>query len=207
MPSSSTTGRVRRSAEERRIEIGEAARDLALAEGLDAVTLRAVAARIGVASGLVAHYIPGMDDLVADTFAEIVGTELAEVRALLPDAPAPERLGALVRTSLDPARAEVTLVWVQAWALGSRNVALAARVREAMDAWRRVIADEISRGMAQGSIPEGEAEPIAWHVLAMIDGLGAHALVGWGPGIDAVTPVLRAVAGLLGVPVARLGGG
>lgn len=205
MPSPSTTGRTRRSADERRAQIADAARALALAEGLDALTLRAVAARVGVASGLVAHYAPSMDDLVADTFAELVAAELEEVRAGLPKASAPERLGALLRTVLDPARSDVTLIWVQAWALGVRNPALAARVQQSMDAWRAALADEIGRGMAEGSIPAGDPEPLAWHVLAMIDGVGAHTLVGWGPGIDTVTPVLRAVSGLLGVPAGRFG--
>ena len=190
------------SADKRRDQIAGAARELALAEGLGAVTLRAVAARVGVASGLVAHYIPSMDDLVADTFFDIVAGELEEVRALLPDAAAPVRIGALLRTTLDPARRDVTLVWVQAWALGTRNAPLAERVRAAMDAWRAVIAEEVSRGMADGAIPAADPEPLAWHLLAMIDGLGAHALVGWGPAIAPVAPVepvLRAAAGLLGI--------
>lgn len=201
MPQTSTTGRARLNAEQRREQIAGAARELALADGLDAVTLRAVATRISVASGLVAHYIPSMDDLVADTFFDIVAGELEEVRALLPDAAAPVRIGALLRTTLDPARRDVTLVWVQAWALGTRNAPLAERVRAAMDAWRALIAEEVSRGMAAGVIPAGDAEPLAWHLLAMIDGLGAHGLVGWGAGIDPVSPVLRAAAGLLGVEV------
>lgn len=206
MPQTSTTGRARLSAEQRREQIAGAARELALADGLDAVTLRAVATRIGVASGLVAHYIPSMDDLVADTFVDIVSAELDEVRALLPDVPAPTRIGALLRTTLDVARRDVTLVWVQAWALGTRNAPLAERVRAAMDAWRGALAEEIARGMDAGTIPPADPEPLAWHLLAMIDGLGAHALVGWGPGIDPVAPVLRAAAGLLRVDAEALGG-
>lgn len=191
--------RTRKSAAERRAEVADTARDLALREGLDAVTLRAVAARMGVASGLIAHYAPSMDDLVADTFGDIVEDELVEVLALLPDAPAPARLGAMMRTLLDDARREVNLVWVQSWALGTRNAPLAARVHSSMDAWRAAISAEIARGMHDGTIPRRDPDPLAWHVLAMIDGLSAHSLVGWSPGVDRVGPVVRAVAGLLDV--------
>ena len=68
MSQESTVRRTRKSPAERRDEIAAAARDIALADGLVAVTLRAVAARVGVAPGLVAHHVDGMDALVADTF-------------------------------------------------------------------------------------------------------------------------------------------
>ena len=92
--------------------------------------------------------------------------------------------------------------WLGSWTpKPKRPTPIIERVRAAMDAWRALIAEEVSRGMAAGVIPAGDAEPLAWHLLAMIDGLGAHGLVGWGAGIDPVSPVLRAAAGLLGVEV------
>ena len=60
------TRAARKSPAERSAEIAEAARLLALEQGLTAVTLRAIAARAGVAPALVAHYQPSMDALVAD---------------------------------------------------------------------------------------------------------------------------------------------
>nr|WP_253257413.1 TetR family transcriptional regulator [Arthrobacter sp. Hiyo1] len=46
----------RKTPAERAAEIAEAAKEIALEQGLSAITLRNVAARVGVASGLVAHY-------------------------------------------------------------------------------------------------------------------------------------------------------
>ncbi len=205
MSETSTTRRVRKSPDERRIEMAGAARAIALAEGLDAVTLRAVAARMGVAPGLVAHYAPSMDDLVADTFGELVSQELAEVVSLIErEESATRRLAVLLGTLLDGSRGDITLVWVQAWGMGARNDALAARVRAEMDRWQEALASEIDRGIDAGEFARDDARALAWHLLAMIDGLNAHSLVRWNAGPDRGALTLRAVAGLLGVDPASL---
>jgi AcrR family transcriptional regulator len=197
--------RLRKSAAERRAEVADAARALAREQGLAAVTLRAVAARVGVAPGLVAHYAPSMDDLVADTFGDLVATELRDIVTLVQRAdPAPRRLGILLETLLDGSRSDITLVWVQAWAMGAGNEALATRVRTEMDDWQDAIAAEIARGMDDGSLVRGDAAGIAWHLLAMIDGLNAHSLVRWNDRPDRVTLAARAIAGLVGVDPAEL---
>src|SRR6478735_5599788 len=148
----------RRPPAERRAELAAAARDLALADGLAAVTLRSVAGRAGVTPALVAHYHPAMDALVASAFDAVVGAELAEVRILLATADGPTaRVALLLRTLLDGTRDDVTLVWVEAWALGRRNEALAAAVREQMDAWQALILDVVERGVATGTFHADDA--------------------------------------------------
>lgn len=200
MTDTSRPPRVRKSPDERRREVAEAARALALDDGLDAITARAVATRVGVAPGLVAHYIPSMDDLVADTFGDIVARELAAIVDLLADETgAARRLGILIDTVLDGGRRDVTLVWVQGWGLGTRNDALAARVREEMDAWQQAIAAEIERGQDAGEFAALDADAAAWHLLAMFDGLGAQGLVRWRGDPDRTAMTRRMMAGLLGV--------
>jgi AcrR family transcriptional regulator len=207
MPESSTTARVRKSPGERRAEVEAAARAIALEQGLDALTLRAVAARVGVAPGLIAHYAGTMDDLVAGTFGALVSAELHDVTALMRAADAPaERIRVLLDTLLDGSRADITLVWVQAWGLGARGEALAARVRIEMDAWQAAIAAEIERGMDAGAFARADAAAIAWHLLAMIDGQGAYSLVRWNDQPDRRALTARAAAGLLGVEPGELGG-
>src|SRR6478735_8843187 len=152
----------RRPPAERRAELSAAARDLALTDGLTAVTMRGVAGRAGVAPALVAHYHPVMDELVASAFTAVVAAELEEVRALLDREDDPTaRLAALLRTLLDGTRDDVTLVWVEAWALGRRNEALAAAVREQMDAWQALMHDLIAAGAAAGEFEVDDPAAVA----------------------------------------------
>ena len=197
----------RKSPAERSAEIADAARQVALEQGLAAVTLRSIAARAGVAPALVAHYQPNMDALVASTFGTIVAAELAEVHDLVAALPTPrERLALLLETLLDGTRDDVTVVWVEAWALGRRNEALAERVRDEMDDWRTLVQDIIEAGVASDGFETDDAASVAWQLLGMIDGLNAHALVRWEDAADRGSRIGHAVEGMLGLPRGALAG-
>jgi AcrR family transcriptional regulator len=190
----------RKSPAERSAEIADAARDIALEHGLSAVTLRGIASRIDVAPALVAHYEPNMDALVAATFGTIVAAELDEVEALAGALPTPrEQLAALLETLLDGTRDDVTVVWVESWALGRRNDALAATVRDEMDRWRAFVQGIVEAGVAAGEFETDDAASVAWQLLGMIDGLNAHALVRWEDATDRGSRIGHAVEGMLGL--------
>ena len=190
----------RKSPAERAAEIADAAHELALEQGLTAVTLRAVAARIDVAPALVAHYEPDMQALIASTFASIVAAELAEVDALVAGLPTPrDALAAMLATLLDGSRDDVTVVWVEAWAMGRRNEALAASVRDEMDAWQAMIRGVVEAGVASGEFETDDPAAVAWQLLGMIDGLNAQALVRWGDAADRGSLISHAVEGMLGL--------
>ncbi|WP_456283781.1 TetR/AcrR family transcriptional regulator [Microbacterium sp. JZ101] len=189
----------RRAPAERRAEIAATARAIALADGLHAVTLRAIAARASVTPALVAHYAPAMEELVATTFAGIVGDELAEVAQLVAGEAPRDALRALIETLLGGTRDDVTAVWVEAWALGRRSGPLAAAVREQMDAWARLLREVIEAGAADGSFRVEDPSAAAWQLLGMIDGLNAQALVRWGGAAERAELLLRAAEAMLGV--------
>lgn len=168
----------RKSPEERSAEIQDAARAIALAGGLTAVTLRSVAAQAGVTPALVAHYQPSMESLVASTFTAVVRAELADVASLLEPFPtATERLAHLIDTLQDGSRDDLTLVWVDAWSLGRRSDLLASAVRTQMDAWEALITDVLVEGCDAGEFSTGDPDTVAWQLLGMIDGLNAQSLV------------------------------
>ncbi|MFJ3395060.1 TetR/AcrR family transcriptional regulator [Leifsonia aquatica] len=185
---------------ERRAEIAEAARGLALADGLAAVTLRGVASRAGVTPALVAHYHPAMDELVAATFAAAVSPEVAEVRALVEAQRGPvARVAALLRTLLDGSRDDVTTVWVEAFAIGRRNDRLAETVRGQMDAWQSLIQEVVAEGADSGAFTVADPAAVAWQLLGAIDGLNAQGLVRWGAAGDRYPLLAHAAEGMLGL--------
>ncbi|TDN91720.1 TetR family transcriptional regulator [Microbacterium sp. BK668] len=167
------------------------------------MTLRAVAGRVGVAPALVAHYEPNMDALVAASFCAVVSAELGEIRAAITAAATPtESLAALLRTLLDGTRDDVTVVWVEAWAMGRRNETLAEAVRAEMDAWQSVVQDVVESGIASGEFETTDAAAsadVAWQLLGMIDGLNAQALVRWNDERSRGSVLHRAVEGMLGL--------
>ncbi|MFW0792985.1 TetR family transcriptional regulator C-terminal domain-containing protein [Gordonia sp. CPCC 205515] len=192
--------RTRKSAEERAEEIRSSARDLALAEGLPALTLRAVAARIGVASALVAHYEPSMEELVARTFSSITIAEVDEITTLVADAEtATDKLRQLIATLLEPARDDVTTVWADAFSLGRTNEPLAAAVRAVMDRWQLLVAGIIDEGVDGGEFTTDVAADVAWQFLGMIDGVNSHALVHYAGAPDRGRLVCRAMENELGL--------
>ncbi|MFI8101020.1 TetR/AcrR family transcriptional regulator [Streptomyces sp. NPDC086023] len=76
MSSSVPRKRVRKSPEARRAEIVEAATAVALTEGLECVTLRRIAEELTVRPGLISHYFPSAEDLVAEAFGSAATAEL-----------------------------------------------------------------------------------------------------------------------------------
>ncbi|KJL29908.1 HTH-type transcriptional regulator BetI [Microbacterium oxydans] len=170
------------SPEQRDRSILDGAIGLARESGLESLTVRAVAQRVGVTPALIAHYRPVMDAFLGDVFGEIVGAERVEVMADFdPDLGVRDNLLHMVETLLDGDRDDVTLVWVQAWALGVRNETLAARVRTEMDLWQSAIEQRLAAAVATGELAASRTDTAAWLLLAMVDGMNAHSLVKWAP--------------------------
>ncbi|WP_311243792.1 TetR/AcrR family transcriptional regulator [Microbacterium sp. WCS2018Hpa-23] len=190
--------------EERERSILDGAVALASESGLEALTVRAVAARVGVTPALVAHYRPVMESFVAEVFTAIVSAERDEVIAAYDDAvDLRANLLRLIETLLDDSRDDVAMVWVQSWALGARNEALGARVRAEMDLWHSALEDLIARAIAEDRVHAASAiDPAssAWMLLAMVDGMSAHSLVHWAPR-DRADLARRTLSAVLDVPV------
>jgi AcrR family transcriptional regulator len=199
MSSTAPRTRTRKAPAERAAEIVAAATAIARENGLSALTLRAVAERVGVASGLIAHYQRSMDDLVATVYTDLVEEEIGDIRAMLQtetDSVAGMRL--LLRTLLDGSREDITVVWVEGWALARRNEPLARAVRAQMSAWQQLLADAIDAGRADGVFKTENTHDVAWQLMGMIDGINAQSLVRDVDPATALTQLRRAAETLLG---------
>jgi AcrR family transcriptional regulator len=177
MSSTSSRPRTRKHPAERAAEIVTAATAIAREQGLSALTLRAVAERAGVASGLVAHYQPSMDELIARVYADLVDEEVRDVEQVVGRIADPAgRLGALIDTLMDGARVDLTVVWVEGWAMARRNEPLALAVRAQMQRWQSLVEGIVTDGCRTGAFSTTEPGEVAWELIGMIDGLNAQSL-------------------------------
>jgi AcrR family transcriptional regulator len=195
----------RKTPDERAAEIRDAARSIALESGVNALTLRSIAARVGVTPALVAHYEPNMEQLIAATITAIVGAELNEVSAEIATHPSPTAaLRALIRTLLEPERQATTAVWLDAWSLGLRVDVVSAAVREQMDAWQEFVAGIVREGIRQGEFATEEPDAVALQLVGMIDGLNAQSLVYYRDAPSRSRLVAGAIEHGLGLPPGTL---
>ncbi|MET8755727.1 TetR family transcriptional regulator C-terminal domain-containing protein [Streptomyces sp. NPDC004667] len=177
MSSSVQRKRIRKSPEARRAEIVDAAAAVALTEGLECVTLRRIADELVVRPGLISHYFPSVEDLVAEAFGNAVG---AELDALLPSEPtegiAPTRELArfLARTSGDAYDA-ISRLWINARHLSRYRPVLRERVAEQEAAWRGRLEALLRRGIERGEFRADDPYVTTIRILVVLDGLGAHA--------------------------------
>lgn len=175
--SESPRPRTRKAPAERAAEIVAAATALAREHGLSALTLRSIADRAGVAPGLVAHYQPSMDELVARVYTDLVEAEIRDVERVVASVGDPAaQLGALIGTLMDGVRDDLTVVWVEGWAISRRNDALADAVRAQMERWQRLVEAIVSDGCRAGVFSTPDPAEVAWELIGLIDGLNAQSL-------------------------------
>ncbi|WJY01038.1 TetR family transcriptional regulator [Curtobacterium sp. 458] len=173
-----TPPRRRLSPAERESQITETAAAVARTDGLTAVTLRGVAAAVGVAPSLVAHYRPVMEDLVGETFRSIASAEVAEVAGLVAHEADPvARLAVLVTAVTDPARDDVAVLWADAWSLGRTNAVLAAAARDVMDDWQRLATAVVEAGVGAGVLHAEDPAAVGRLLFALVDATNGYALV------------------------------
>lgn len=179
---------------------------VALTEGLECITLRRIADELGVRPGLISHYFPAVEDLVAEAYGDAAGSELD---SLLPA----DRAGATPTQHLARffARAagekydDISRLWLNARHLSRYRPLLRDRVVAQESAWRGRLEGIIREGVEQGEFRTDDALVTAVQILVVIDGLGTHANTateGRPPEVARMA-VLTAEAGL-GLPLGSL---
>jgi AcrR family transcriptional regulator len=168
----------RNPATERRSEIVRAASVLALAEGLESLTLRRVADVLGVVPGLVNHYFRSVEDLVAEAFAAAAHGELSTLFDEVDEAETPlDRMRALIALLMSDERDDISLLWIDAWNASRRSPALHAEVSRLMLVWQERVADLISAGVADGVFRAADPAAAAIRIMAVSDAFSLQAAV------------------------------
>lgn len=178
----------RKSAETRRQEILHAAGQIALSDGLEAVSNRRIAHDLGCAPGLVHHYFPVAMDLLSEALRDVL---LAEHDSAFGDAEAaPDALTGLAKLLRRWAFAErdrYGLLWLDSWSMARRQPQIRSAVDEVMKRGHVRLVALIRRGVHEGCFITDDASSVAWYLLTTLDGIIVHTSIGVNQGLVDVT--------------------
>ncbi|MFI8997306.1 TetR/AcrR family transcriptional regulator [Streptomyces sp. NPDC053542] len=175
MPSSVQRKRIRKSPADRRAEIVEAAASVALTEGLECITLRRIGEQLGVRPGLISHYFPAVEDLVAEAFGSAASAELDRlIPAERPDGTPTEHLARFFAQATGEAYDDMSRLWINARHLRRYWPVLRDRVGVQEDAWVGRLSGLLRAGVERGEFRTADPEVVAMQILVAIDGLGAY---------------------------------
>lgn len=157
--------------EDRRREILEMGATIGLAEGLGRVTARSLANGIGVRPGLVTHYFPTIDLLLAEIFKALgaqgrLGFTYATHAALTPT----DYLRGLVGRYTGAERDPVSLMWLDAWRQAADRPQLRGAVMAQMETDVAELTAVIQQGVAMGEFDVTDPSRIAMRILGILDG-------------------------------------
>lgn len=176
MVSTESRGSRRKPPEERRSEIVAAAADIALEEGLEKVVLRTVASRLGVRPGLISHYFPSVDELVATAFRRAVSDERR--RILVDDGSPLRRIRHLVEQVQSPRGVRVARLWLNARHLARFRPLLVEPIEMQEEKDQAALVALIEAGAAEGVFRVSEPRKAAVRILMAVDGFGAYVNMG-----------------------------
>lgn len=186
----------------RRHQILKAAHEVALRQGIDGLTVRAVASRARLSHGLVLFHFKRKDQLVIAVLDRVLATTLslqsAEDVARIREPRA--RLRALLqqevdRLSRDPKQVRLFLEY---WALGTRSSAIRGKISEELKRYRaafRTLTEEVLLADA-ARFPGATAEGLAAIAVSFINGCAVQAMID--PERFDVGEYLASVQGILG---------
>ncbi|MGV9778028.1 TetR/AcrR family transcriptional regulator [Streptosporangium sp. NPDC003464] len=176
MPSSVQHKRIRKTPAARHAEIVVAAAAVALSEGLECVTLRRIGEELGVRPGLISHYFPSAEDLVAEAFGSAASAELDTLLpAERPDGTPTQHLARFFAHAAGEAYDDISRLWINARHLSRYRPVLRDRVAEQEAAWRGRLEGLIRQGVEREEFRTDDPYVTTIQILVVLDGLGAHA--------------------------------
>ncbi|MGI5467929.1 TetR/AcrR family transcriptional regulator [Streptomyces sp. CA-132043] len=167
---------------------------VAIAEGgLAALTMSALAKRLGTSGGHILYYFGSKDMLLLEALRFSEAKLAEERRALLA-----RRLGAvrmldafvdlyLPRGPRDPR----WMLWIELWARTAVNEPLREAQEELDRSWREDLAGLLAKGVAQGRFAAADCAGRASELLALLDGLSTRVVLGQS-GADRATALATA---------------
>lgn len=140
-------------------------------DGVSRASVRAIAVEAGVSSGLLGHYFPAIDDLVAAAYGDVGARVDAALDAALAGAGSDPlaRLEAYVTASFAPPIGDPQLLaaWIAFWSLVRSREEIGRQHEGQYADFRR----RLERLLADCGVPDAELRRMAIAVTALVDGL------------------------------------
>jgi AcrR family transcriptional regulator len=185
---------------EHRRRIGEVVMEVIARDGLDAVTVRRIAAEVGYSTTVVTHYFADKRDLLLSAYQSLgESSTLRFQRIFMRDRT--DLVGYLLSLSAaEPGDARYMRMFIAVWDLSLRDPGFAAELRS----WMDEVLNHMQTFIQILNPDCVNAETVARRLLALVHGIGAQIL--FYPGswsLEAVREAFRTeVALLVGTPAA-----
>lgn len=167
---------------------GQVARDRMLDEamtaiaehGLAALTMSALADRLGTSGGHILYYFGSKDRLFLEALRWSEAALTEERRALLAGRSAPARkLDRFLRLYLPTGpRDPRWMLWIELWARAGANASLRAAQEELDRGWQEDLAALLAQGVAADVFAADADADRAGELLALLDGLSTRVVLG-----------------------------
>lgn len=165
--------------DERRNELAAAVWRLASREGLEAITVRRVAAEAGWSTGALVHYFRDKEELIRFAFeltADRAARRIEAAAATLSDPLELARTMIVEALPLDRERRTEVRLWFAFLGLALTRPVLARAQRDAYRAWRRMLAGALREAQQRGELTQNlDCEQEAAALIALADGLAVQA--------------------------------
>lgn len=171
--------------EQRRRQIAESVWTIIGLRGIEAVTLRSVAAEAGVSMGTVQHYFSTKDEMLVSACTQFVELASSGADSLMDASNDPSQPRTIIRAIMQqtmPLTEEQrtgSAVWLAFVTRAAVDDQLAAFIRQAWDRLHRFVSSQLAIAQEAGQVPQGlDADLEAAVLITMADGLASHLLVG-----------------------------
>lgn len=177
----------------RRAAIIAATARVIVTNGVDSTRLADVAEEAGVSVGLIQHYFRTKDRLVLETFRAAAEASRDGWRrwAALVDQPL-VRIAALARFIVtDDDFALAWGLWVEFYAVSTRNRELRKHIHRIMNLWRTLFTECVNDGIERGVLTSnGNVDDAVTRIVALTDGLAIQNLLGL---YEMTTPLMESM--------------
>lgn len=159
--------------EQRQMMILEAAKRIALQDGLSALTVRRIASEAQVSTGQVHHHFESSSHLKAQVFIELMD-QLNEVEDQIKTHGSFERLSLLLGFENIEQTQPYLRLWNEAEILIEQDQQIKQAYNITMEQWHSALVTTIEQGLNQKEfriLTETNSQDIAWRLIAFVCGL------------------------------------